>query len=423
MWFPFLICLILAIIFTCATLFPIRQRRSKQAEVGYIEKFNSQLTLNPQTKREMFELYYHGINDIYDSEGNKHVGIEPNPQMAIQTLQELIREEQRPEDKLQLARIMSEGFHTFQPNTEEARTLYVELLNDGNLTDLYLRTQAEEGLRQLRFVNGRLINHFEDNNVDPINENETFAEFDLDIQRAIRNSLDPNFNVRDTRHHNDQQNVHNSGVVGTIKNSVNKLSKLTVTKDANNDVYTSIYKLIDEKLQGAKKSDAKRTLQEIQQKRRSDKLNTGKTIGQTLSMVFERIHSPENREHHDNLKTNLVNNLAEMQEHGKTVCSTGIGNKLVDTLNFIDPNVQIKPTYALSEEIMGKAAKLREEYMNTLSRDDTQSFSMGNHPNQHTLESDMKDHIKNGLKMDYVDTKILTKARLNSEIKKWIEHI
>lgn len=423
MIYIFILCIILAIIVTCSIVIPKIRKRSKSVERNYIEQFFQRKHASTLNKRDLFNSYYHGINDIYDSNGNKYEGIEPQPQLALQTLQSLIEEENRPKDRLLLAQIHSQGFHNYEPNEQAARNTITDILN--NVPDLNVRLEAEELLRELprtlppditQDLRGHPVGG--DDTMDNIANDELFA---LDIQRAIHNSLrDPNF---ETPRHNDSQNVHDSGIMGTIKRSVKAISNDVPSNSSSNEFYNDIEKEIKERLTGVKQTDALRSLEDIRGKKNSNRLHTGKTVGETIGMVWNRIHAPVNQKNKDSLKGNLVNNLAEMQEHGKIVCSTGIGNKLVDSLNKVDPEVNIKPMYSLNQEIMFKGAKIQDDFIKSLSENDQGLYNTNTHPSQERLDSELKSTIIDTLKKDYVENGVLTSKKLMSEINKWIDHV
>jgi len=112
-----------------------------------------------------------------------------------------------------------------------------------------------------------------------------------------------------------------------------------------------------------------------------------------------------------------------MQEHGYSVCATGRFTRLVDTLNVIDEEVSIKPSYVINQEMMNKSSKIRENMLNTYSENERKELEKGTSNNQEEYDKNLKEKIVGELKEDYVKTKILTKEKFDNEINKWINEI
>ena len=249
---------------------------------------------------------------------------------------------------------------------------------------------------------------------------------------------------RGTRFYDDSQNVHDSQVVSTVKHSIDKLKKST--KISTNKIQTvrEIRNLLEKqkKVLGPggtwvhtdKTKDAFKSLKKIESTDDS-MYGTDMTGADALNLVWNRINNFKNdskeseeseesiKERSQTLKENLLDELSDMQEHGHTVCAGGRFNRIIDTLNVVDPEVKIMPTHAVNQEMMTKSAKIRTDMLDEKSDVDKKKFEMGTHKDQDEFDLKLKDTIMDTLKKDYVETKILTEKKFKSEVGKWIEHI
>jgi len=140
-----------------------------------------------------------------------------------------------------------------------------------------------------------------------------------------------------------------------------------------------------------------------------------------LQLVWNRINSKLHEDNADELKKTLYNELSEMVVHGKNVCSTGRFDRIIDTLNVVDPEVNIRPTYAINAEMMNKSAQIRKRLLEL--EHNKVELEKGTAVNQHKFDQTLKETIVSELTKDYVETDILTPKQFKIELDKWIEHI
>ena len=199
--------------------------------------------------------------------------------------------------------------------------------------------------------------------------------------------------------------------------------KINNTNDKNMDVCIhEINQYINKLPDSDKKKDAIKSLSEV--KNNNNPLShVGMSERDILLLVWNRIHNNEkfNEDTIENLKHNMFEELASMQEHGQTVCATGRMTRLIDTLNGVDEDVVIKPTYAINEEMMNKSSLIRDRLLN--EEKDKDKLEAGTSSHQEEFDKKLKDTIISELKNDYVNSGILTLSKFNTEIKKWIDHI
>jgi len=125
------------------------------------------------------------------------------------------------------------------------------------------------------------------------------------------------------------------------------------------------------------------------------------------------------------LKQNLFNELAECIEYGQPVCRKGRITRLIDVLNGVDPEVVIKPKWALNEEMLRQAAKLREDAVARSPTEVRDALTTPHpSPDQTLLCQKFMDRFKRDLVKDlfakYVDTGLMSKELLKTEVAKWI---
>jgi hypothetical protein len=373
--------------------------------------------------RSLFDLYYTGIPDVYDNNNNKIAGVHPDPSKTIYHLKMLIdSEEGTINDILTLAKLYHQGMHKFNPDLEKAEQVYQSLL-DKKISE-NIRIECLENLELIHKIRVHKWLNL------PLDQDEN--GYENGHERGVGINVDNNFLIDlediifDRRmfeisdkgiDYDDPQNVHNSTVLGTVKNSLENLKK-----DIENDKLdvNEIKDLINNMEDSHKKRDALKSLDHIN----SNNImvtSVGMKEMDALGIVWNKIKN----EYNDNqdVKDALIDRLADMQEYGETVCPTGRITRIVDTLNTIDENVNILPTYAINSEMMSKAANIRTKLLETYNESDKKLLEEGTSPNQSSYDSTLKNEIMNSLTKDYVDTKILSKTKFDNEISKWIDEI
>jgi hypothetical protein len=143
-----------------------------------------------------------------------------------------------------------------------------------------------------------------------------------------------------------------------------------------------------------------------------------------LTIVWNRICQDTNNDTVKTLKENLRDELSECIEHDKPVCSTGRMSRIIDSLNGIDQNVNIKSGFMINDEMMTKAGHIREEEYNKLSeKEKAEVDSLASNPFQKQWTQQLKENIRKQLYDDYVKTDVMLESVFNSEVDKWINEI
>ena len=412
---------------------------------------------------KMHELYYNGIPDKYDNLGNKIKGVEPDPNKAIEYLQKACALGQNPLMWLKLASIYQNGMYKLEPQLQTAAQYYRQIMQNFPYRDIYLeaseqldnvqqesnniatyrwlnlkytpkknahhdkiakmlRTQGQGGGAAVRPVVGEVVaarDLFRTNNTNTVLLGQDFGDL---VRQDPNNAviLDPN-----DRRRNDAHNTHNSQVVSTVANSLKKLKGATTLTMTPAGTVRALRSYIGSKPNCDKKEDAFKSLDSIERNIIPVSSVNMKEID-ALNIVWNRINEDHN-DNSDDLKEILYGQLADMQEHGKSVCATGRLERVVDTLSTFDNNVAIKPTYVINDEMMLKASQIHEDMLKAYEKEHGEArlklMEEGRAPDQMEYENKIKKSITDGLQKDYVDSGILTQEKFQAQVDKWIDDV
>ncbi len=390
----------------------------------------------------LYELYYVGIPDKYDNHGKKIKGIEPNAQQVVKHLRKIITYSpllQKGSARLKLAKLYHLGMHKFRPQLKVAKEMYATMIVSGGLPD-EVYVQTEDLLKRInKDIYEDYVNQPPKNNTDmnkaqrkkfanpPVWENHTVNRNPVQVVETVRLEtvpipppppIPPPRGQRD----NDPQNTHNSQVLSTVINSINTLKKSTkMTKSLPTSI-KEVRSFLNNLPENDKRDDALKSLNRIERNTSPFTFSVMKEVD-VLNLVWNRIHSDVHADNLKAVKESLFNQLADMQEHGVTVCATGRFTRLVDTLNVIDNEVTIKPSYVIHQEMMNKSSKIRDTMLNTYSERDRKELEKGTSCKQEQFDQNLKEQIVETLKEDYVKTKILSQEKFDHQINQWIDDI
>lgn len=388
--------------------------------------------------RKLYKNYITGIPSTYDNYGNTIKGIEPDPIKAIETLMTIIEKYNDINDYITLAQLYHRGLHKMEPNFGEALKLYNYILSISE--EVAIREICISGIKDIENIKVlKYLNIYNKNNeLLKINEDKKIPRPDLrNIQRNIQRNIERNIernniiddnltqeeidvivreieniqrnaernqgnlqNVEYNVNYDDPQNTHNSGIVSTTKYTLKHLNE--INENINEDLIGKLRGYINKMPSSDKTRDAIKSLNQMIQKNEKlmdssemQALNTiikrADTIGSSYEPIFEA--------------------LADMQEHGNTVCSTGRMTRIVSSLNGIDEEVKVIPTYAIKEEMMTKAAKIRAS-LEKISQEENKEFD----------DQLFKDTLIQEFTKDYLDTNILSVQKFHQETE-WINYV
>lgn len=417
---------------------------------------------------KLYNLYYSGVPDKYDNDGNKIKGIEPNSVKVIKHLRKIIKyspKSQIDSIKLDLAKLYHFGMHKFQPQLKVAKKLYKSIILSCKNEDVHVQTEdllerVNKDIREnhvYKWLNLKqpkkksdIIGSYTDNTYEKLNieQNNNFdnpTEL-INTDDMFDNIFDNTFQIieilprpqpiieqRETINiptiptippirRNDPQNTHNSQVLSTAINSINNLKKSTKMERNLPTSLKEIRKFLKNMPKNDKRDDSLKSLNRIEKNTSPFTFSDMKEVN-VLNLIWNRIHSDVHKDNLDTVKESLYNQLADMQEHGYSVCATGRFTRLVDTLNVIDEEVSIKPSYVINQEMMNKSSKIRENILNTYSENERKELEKGTSNKQEEYDKNLKEKIVKELKEDYVKTKILTQEKFDNQINKWINEI
>jgi uncharacterized protein YukE len=422
---------------------------------NYMDAMNT--TQDPQVLGHIFHrlaiLFHQGV-----PEGDAGGGVPPDAQQAIQFYREAIKMGYHG-SVMPLASIYHWGLTGFEGNREVAKHLYGVVLKVGTE---YEKGQAKDRLRQMREEDGHAVSngmleeeasvsagnfstsgfgsnafaeHFMDFNKSPyeIGRDETTKGMDEKyVDDLIENKLSIRGRRTDSRPKvvtRDPQNARDHVVVNSAKQS---LERLRANTHIQYDVPTT-FKMIHEYI--VKKSDATQTKREraAQVLRELSKgiANLGyeqaKEI-EALQLVWNRINSQVYSQQSDKrhaLMENLVTELSECIEYGELVCPTGRLNRIIDTLNHQDPIVNIQPKWAIQKTMVARAGAI-EKAMLSKSRAEVREAMRAVNPTarQRQLQTEFMQKVRSAIERDltrrYVDTGLMTKALLKTELDSWM---
>jgi hypothetical protein len=217
---------------------------------------------------------------------------------------------------------------------------------------------------------------------------------------------------------NDNQNIHDTYVNNTIQNSINNIktnqsisNKINLNiNEINNIIKDEINK---QNFDNIKKNNILNVLESINiNSTKSYKNNM--TLSELLILIFNRIYNEYNEDIQKTFLSNLILELNDCVENNNIVCHTGIFNRIINSINLLDINVNIKTYDFLNEEIMNKCIAIR----NTL---DINIYD--NESDENEYNNSLKNKIRLEMNKDYVETKILTQSQLDDILNIWIDHL
>lgn len=444
------------------------QTRKNNAYKNILEKIKTQHQQQPNNEKllnhiKLFKMYRDGVPDQYDSDGNKLKGIAPNAHRAIHHIRQGINNGWGNWGLFELAKLLHYGIVNFDPDLEKARQLYMHIIL--RTKDARLTSESQQKYKEICFTINQL-KVFRWLNISPPLEkpsqqfnNSTSTDDNLhvtshtleelhidkkqpvdvkgiinvteniDLNPIVTNNIENDANDANgtKKVKNDMQNVHDSTLLSTIRLSLKKLQKEINGEKLlpHHKTLAQIRQYIRSQGKNDKRNDAIQALNAIERNTVPLSSTQLKEVD-ALQLVWSRIADNKDDDTKTQLKENLYSELAECIEHDKPVCSTGRFTRIVDTLNVIDPLVEIKPTFAIQQEMMNKCSKIRENIFNKQSSKHQtiiDSDLEGKSDIYKQFDAKLKCKIRKVLHKDYVSSGIWKKEKLEKEINKWIDFI
>jgi hypothetical protein len=209
--------------------------------------------------------------------------------------------------------------------------------------------------------------------VETQNENEEdLYNFLETVQRSNNHNTSMTL-VPTPQYYSDSQNVHDHSVVKTVKKNIDALSHgntpSTNTATIKDRVRNSI---LNSDISEEDKYNALQVVDSLNETSKHSSFDV--TESDALGMVWSKIQTHQGKEK-ENLEEMLARQLASGVEHGNVVCSTGKITRILGSFDGVtnDGIEQVKPMYAIKEEIAGLAVKVRDRYEGSMSTAEMQN--------------------------------------------------
>jgi hypothetical protein len=205
---------------------------------------------------------------------------------------------------------------------------------------------------------------------------------------------------------NDSQNVHNHVVGNSCKKIIESLGESSSFVDNVKTFYEVIESLdIDKNV----KDDASTVIASLTSDNHS-KFNRSEQ--EVFSLVFNRILPDHNMLHI------FIQNLASAIEYGAIVCSTGKITRMLSTFDGVDDSTpDIKPDWIVKQELANLAAKIRSEFLDTISENEVEAYNSGL---SLKLSEQMLQSFMSESKKSYVDSNLLSQTALDFYLKDFV---
>jgi hypothetical protein len=210
----------------------------------------------------------------------------------------------------------------------------------------------------------------------------------------------------------DKQNVHDSGVIKTITQSIenvkNKIGDFIENPEITAKI-TNYFPTVSDK-----NNKIKQTLTHINE---NDGLVMpyGMTHKNILNVVDNYINK-QDKEKKDNLIGILGDQLSNcINKKGMNVCNTGIFNRIINTLNGVTDEVSIKPEWALRKEMLNKVPIIKTEFNKNFSKD--HNLELENVEDNDTYDDEFIKYMKKSLISEY--SPVMPSKKINEEITSW----
>jgi hypothetical protein len=406
------------------------------------DNIESDTILDSKKYCELARKYHHGVPDTYIND-ELVSGVTPDIQKAIEYYTNALLGGEY-ECALELASIYHYGVIGFNVHdTNKALKIYEFLLENGdNTTKLIAQDRINELQRDQYQIEFNVPEQIQQqvNTLDNTTVVQPFIVNDFpDLEAMMIERMDIPIHgdtLVDTPTRNDTQNVHNSGVTKTTGVSIEKLKEDTPITINSSRTFEEIraFTQINPNISAIRKQNALQVLNFIET---HNELLVSVNMREVdlITLIWNRINqlTASGIQGSGNLAENLINELSECIEKDTVVCVTGRVTHIIDSLNGIDPLVEIKPQWVLNQELLSRASLIFKEYTDNLSKEDATIFKYDNNElstmdksvadRQAFLCNDIKKIIRKKLKEEYVDTKLMSEELLEVELIKWLDQI
>jgi tetratricopeptide (TPR) repeat protein len=386
--------------------------------------------------------------------------VSPDAQSAIHYYREAIKRGFHGA-VLRLASIYHWGLAGYAGNREVAKHLYGAVLKTGSS---YEKGVAKDRLKQMREESGQSVGsgmleeeagvsgNFTSNAFGSSPYAETFMDIDASpyalgkdeatrdidekyVDDLIQNKLGIKEGQRQDeakpskQAFSDPENARDHVIVNSAKQS---LERLRANTHIQYDV-TTTFKMVHEyivktsSVSQAKRDAAALVLREMAKGIANVGYEQSKEI-EALHLVWNRIHSQVYANEPDKRKClmeNLVNELSECIEYGQPVCPTGRMNRIIDALNQVDALVNVQSKWMVQQFMVARAGQIQKSLLAKSSAETREAMASANpSARQRQLQDEFIQKTRAAIERDltrtYVDTGLVSKELLKTELEAWI---
>jgi len=233
---------------------------------------------------------------------------------------------------------------------------------------------------------------------------------------------------------NDPQNAHDSTLLRGARDTIKQLQQADRANTDNTSMLLALRKHIDNIPDHTRRHKAISVLDKIETNDlpMSNMYNLREV--DILNLVYNRIHAPINQQRSQDLLDVLIDQLCDgfNSQIGSPFCATGRSTRVLSALDVVDAEadklVTLKPKWAVKQELLNKAGRMREQMLQNQSPEFQEMYNkMDTTEEEEQLIEKFDDEFKQALrdqyKKEYVDPGILTQLDLNEELDKWIDSI
>lgn len=231
---------------------------------------------------------------------------------------------------------------------------------------------------------------------------------------------------------NDKQNVHNSALAKYLASSVKKLQQKEIDGGIAVQPTNEVYREIRQYLISSTHVKAATSLEVLDHMNNINSLHAGTNMREMeiIRLIWQRIKHPINQKNINDLKENLLIQLAECKPDTIVLCVQGRITRIIQTLQCSDAEnvVDLKPLWAVKEEVDTYFSRYADRLLERVPETHRNAFdSLDRTPGQIKLVDQYNKCLVNNLtkrfKSLYIDTNILTQKQLDHLTKENFENI
>ena len=309
------------------------------------------------------------------------------------------------------------GINNQNLNTNDYHNVPVNNYNNNNTFNIFDTNENANNMYQEALLQDILNNRINANTAN----NAANGNNNTNVNRNRNNEGDLlDIWINNTDINNDSQNVHDHNLLDYAVKSINNLKNLD-TNYKNYDIHELRNNLTNSinrtNISTNEKKNAINVANRILNNNRNEHSRLKITEADLLNLVLNRINKHPNSE---DLHNNLIQNLTSGVEKGFVVCGTGRMMRILGALDNLDKDnlVELKPSWALKEEISNTINKIRDTELSKCSSNVKNQYDSGEDTNEvNNLLNNIKEKVKNKCLNDYVKNGLISESELNLKLE------